>query len=381
MRKLFFALFLSISSLSAHVENANTRLDDYVPQLRNKRVAVVANAGSVIGQIHLVDALIARGVQVQKIFALEHGFRGTGDAGELISDSIDARTGLPIVSLYGSAKKPTAAMLRDVDSIVFDIQDVGVRFFTYISSLGLIMEAAAENGKEVIVLDRPNPNADYIAGPVLDMKYESFVGAFPIPIVYGMTIGELALMIKGEGWIKSARPLRLLVVPMKSYDRNIPVYPTISPSPNLPTPLSIRLYPSLALFEATTMSVGRGTRFPFEVVGNPDPRYGDYVFTPKSIVGMATNPPHLNRDCYGERVFESDYSDLTDIKFSLDYFNKFYERSGHSSSFINSRSFFHLLLGRDDLYVAREKRFEVQARHNQQIREFKQKRGRYLIYP
>ncbi|GCC51936.1 DUF1343 domain-containing protein [Chryseotalea sanaruensis] len=273
------------------------QLDLLIPLLQNKPIAMVVNHTAMVGSTHLVDTLLKSGINIKKIMAPEHGFRGKADAGETVKDGADSKTGLPIVSLYGNNKKPTNEQLSDVDIVVFDIQDVGVRFFTYISTLHYVMEACAENGKQVIVLDRPNPNGDYVDGPLLQAEHQSFVGMHPIPVVHGMTIGEYASMINGQGWIK--RKCALEVIKLKHWKHSDAYSLPNKPSPNLPNDHAIRLYPSTCLFEGTVISVGRGTQMPFEVLGHPNLKNMSFSFTPISIEGMSKNPPFENKMCYG----------------------------------------------------------------------------------
>ena len=254
------------------------RFEEYVPQLKGKKVGVVVNQTSAIDGEHIVDILLAKEVNITKIFAPEHGFRGTADAGEKVKSGKDVKTGLPILSLYGKTRKPSKAMIQDLDVLIFDIQDVGARFYTYISTMHYVMEAAAENGKRVIVLDRPNPNGHYIDGPIRKSNLKSFVGMHPIPIVHGLTVGELAKMINGERWLKGGLTCDLTVVKCENYDHNTFYELPIKPSPNLPNIRSIYLYPSLCLFEGTVVSVGRGTSTPFQIYGHPRYKNGTYQF-------------------------------------------------------------------------------------------------------
>lgn len=289
---ILFSLTPTVYSQNAPLKLGAERMDVVTRLLKGKRVGLVVNQTSILEkrQIHLLDALVAEGVDVKKVFAPEHGFRGTGDAGEEIKDSRDLKTGIPIISIYGKNKKPSAEQLDDLDVIVFDIQDVGARFYTYISTMHYVMEACAENNKEFIVLDRPNPN-DFVDGPIRQKGFESFVGVDPLPILHGLTVGELAWMINKEGWLKSAPDTcRLKIVKMENWKHGDPYWLPVKPSPNLPNDQSIRLYPSLCFFEATNVSVGRGTYYPFQVLGFPDPKYGDFTFTPTSLPGFDTNP-------------------------------------------------------------------------------------------
>ena len=273
------------------------RLHLFVDSLKGKRIAVVGNQTSVVKGVHLVDTLLSLNLNVVKVFSPEHGFRGEIDAGEKIDHSIDEKTCLPLYSLYGNNKKPSASQLEDVDIVIYDIQDVGVRFYTFISTLHYVMQACAENKKQVLVLDRPNPNGHYVDGPVLDPAYKSFVGMHPVPIVYGMTIGEYAMMVNGEGWLGSAS-CNLWIIPCKNYTHKTKYSLTVSPSPNLKSDAAISLYPSLCFFEATTVSVGRGTGKPFEVFGHPKFLSGNFSFQPESQLG-AKNPLYVNRICNG----------------------------------------------------------------------------------
>jgi len=350
----------------------------YLPLLKHKRVALVVNHTSVVYHTHLADTLLASGINVTKIFAPEHGFRGTEAAGATVKNAVDVKTGLSVVSLYGKNKKPLPAQLSDVDILVFDIQDVGARFYTYISTMYYVMEAAAENGKEVLILDRPNPNGNYVDGPVLDLKNKSFVGLLPIPIIHGCTVGELAKMINGEKWLSGGKTCKLTVIKAKGYTHNTPYSLPISPSPNLPNDLSIKLYPSLCLFEGTEISVGRGTDFPFQVIGFPDPAYGNFTFTPVSIPGVATYPPLENKLCYGIDFRNKKVSD----KFTLKYLINYYTIAKDKEQFFNA--FFVKLAG-----VKTLKEQIIKGMTEEQIRktwepalsQYKAMRKKYLLYP
>ncbi len=271
----------------------------YLPWIRGKRVAVVANQTSVVGKTHLVDTLLAMNVRIVRVFAPEHGFRGQAGAGETVASGTDGRTGLPVVSLYGQKKKPDAADLDGVDAVLFDIQDVGVRFYTYISTLQYVMESCAAHGVEVIVLDRPNPNGFYVDGPVLEKPFASFVGLNPIPVVHGLTVAEYAGMLNGEGWLEGGKPCSLRVVACKGYSHDAFYMLPVAPSPNLPNMPAVYLYPSLCLFEGTVVSVGRGTDHPFQTAGYPGFAEGDFTFTPRSIPGVAPHPPYEGEACSG----------------------------------------------------------------------------------
>lgn len=287
----------------------------YVPYLKGKRVAVLANPTTIIGKRHLVDSLLSRGINIVKAFGPEHGFRGNASNGAKVADEKDAATGIPVISLYGNKRKPTKADLDDVDVFIFDIQDVGCRFYTYINVLRDVMEACADNNKELLILDRPNPNGYLIDGPVLDMEYKSGIGQFPIPIAHGMTIAEFAQMINGEGWIPGKKKCRLRIVPVANYRHDLPYTLPVPPSPNLNTQESIILYPTLCLFEGTIISQGRGTHFPFTVLGAPafKGQY-DFSFTPVSIPGMSETPLHMNETCYGRDFRNYDLEKLKKLK-------------------------------------------------------------------
>jgi uncharacterized protein YbbC (DUF1343 family) len=293
-----FLLSLQLAYAQAPVITGASRTAEYLPLLKNKRVALLVNQTATIGETHLVDSLLKLHVKIQKIFSPEHGFRGNADAGEKVANSRDERTGLPIISLYGKHRKADAADLRDVDILIYDIQDVGARFYTYISSLQELMESAVENNKELIVLDRPNPNGHYVDGPVLDTAFRSFVGMQPIPLVHGMTVGEYARMLNGEKWLSRKLQCRLTVIPCLQYTHHTFYELPVRPSPNLPNMASIYLYPSICLFEGTAISLGRGTDKPFQVFGSPLFPKDLYSFTPRSVPG-AKEPPLKDQVCYG----------------------------------------------------------------------------------
>ncbi|MES2691364.1 MAG: DUF1343 domain-containing protein [Bacteroidota bacterium] len=298
---LLTACFIAFNCylLTAQIITGAQQINAYLPLLNGKKVGLIVNQTSVINGTHLVDSLQKLGVSITAIFAPEHGFRGDHSAGAKVKSVTDEKTGLPVISLYGKNYKPSAEALSKVDVMIFDIQDVGARFYTYISTLHYAMEACAENNKQMIVLDRPNPNGFYVDGPVLDMKYKSFVGMHPVPIVHGLTVGEYAGMINGQKWLKDSARCNLTVIPMQGYDHNMKYILPVKPSPNLPSTESIALYPSLCLFEGTTYSLGRGTDMPFECVGKPGCKVGSYYFTPKNISGVAENPPQMNKECRG----------------------------------------------------------------------------------
>ena len=300
---MLMGLFLALSPVFAQGELriGAERIDVITRLLEGKRVGLVVNQTSIIEKTHthLLDTLLSIGIDVRKVFAPEHGFRGTADAGQEIKDSRDVKTGVPIISIYGKNKKPSAEQLADLDILVFDIQDVGARFYTYISTMHYVMEACAENHKPLVVLDRPNPN-DFVDGPVREESQRSFVGVDPLPILHGLTVGELAWMINEEGWLESTPDTcQLRIVKMENWKHGDPYWLPVKPSPNLPNDQSIRLYPSLCFFEGTNISVGRGTYYPFQMLGAPDKRYGEFSFTPQSLPGFDTNPLHKDKTCYG----------------------------------------------------------------------------------
>ncbi|UJP64535.1 exo-beta-N-acetylmuramidase NamZ family protein [Mongoliitalea daihaiensis] len=352
----------------------------YLPKLAGKRIGLVVNQTAVLESkngMHLVDYLMMEGLNVVKVFVPEHGFRGDADAGEVINSEIDKNTGLPIVSLYGDNKKPKPEQLQDVDIIIYDLQDVGVRFYTYISTMHYVMEACAEQRKPMLIFDRPNPNGNYIDGPVLKKGFESFVGMHPIPVVHGLTVGELAHMINGEGWLKNQVKASIEVIPVKNWKRTDSYSLPIKPSPNLPNDLSIRLYPSLCYFEGTDVSLGRGTYYPFQMYGYPDPKFGDFTFTPVSIVGMSKSPPQQNKLCYGVDLRE----ESLDHQFTLQYLLHAYGISGKKEKFFNN--FFDKLAGTDQLrkdILAGKSENEIRTSWQSDLAAYKAMREKYLLY-
>ncbi|WP_075342884.1 exo-beta-N-acetylmuramidase NamZ family protein [Tenacibaculum agarivorans] len=364
----------------------------YIPKLFGKNIAIVANQTSVINKkskfnpditsIHLVDYIHnSDKIHVKKVFAPEHGFRGKADAGESIKDGIDTKTGLPVISLYGKNKKPSATQLEDIDVVVFDIQDVGVRFYTYISTLHYVMEACAEHNIPVIVLDRPNPNAHYVDGPVLESNYKSFVGLHPVPIVYGMTIGEYGKMINGEQWLKNGIQCDLTVVSLKNYTHNTAYNLPIKPSPNLPNSTSINLYPSLCLFEGTVVSVGRGTDQQFQVIGSPNKQFrsSPYSFIPVPKEG-ARHPKHKGKECFGYDLSKEKQLDRLELKWLVHFYKK-YTTKNTTSKFFNP--FFTKLAGTKKLQAQIESGLtakEIRGFWEEDLKDFKKVRAKYLIY-
>ncbi|CAN5300636.1 DUF1343 domain-containing protein [soil metagenome] len=365
-------------SISSELLTGAEQMDLYLPKLENKRVALVVNQTSIVKDQHLVDTLLSKNVKIAKVFAPEHGFRGDADAGEHVKNSIDTRTQIPIISLYGDNKKPTAAQLADVDVIIFDIQDVGARFYTYISTLHYVMEACAEQNKQLLILDRPNPNGHYVDGPVLDMKFQSFVGMHPIPIVHGLTVGELATIINGEKWLPGGKECSLEIIKNQNYDHKTSYSLPVKPSPNLPNDQAIKLYPSLCFFEGTILSLGRGTHFPFQVIGYPDELFGDFTFTPKSIVGMAKNPPYENKTCYGLDLRNAELNE----NFTLKYLIDFYKLAPDKDKFFNA--FFNKLAGNDKLQKQIKEGMsesEIKKSWENDLQAYKNMRKQYLLYP
>lgn len=369
--------------MQAHGQPIQTGADQinlYLPALQGKRVGMVVNHTSRVGTTHLVDSLIARGIAIKTIFAPEHGFRGQATDGEKISSGRDPRTGIMIVSLYGNNYKPTPRQMDSLDVIVFDIQDVGARFYTYTSTMHYVMEACAETSKPLIVLDRPNPNGHYIDGPVLEPKFKSFVGLNPIPVVYGLTMGELARMINGQGWLAGAKTCPLTVIPLKNYTHQTPYTLPVPPSPNLPNQQAILLYPSLCFFEGTVVSVGRGTDKQFQVIGSPYTKYGPYTFTPVDKPG-AINPPLEGQLCYG--------LDLSAITVSrnglmLDYFFDFFRRATDKNKFFLANRGIDRLAGTDQLrlqMMAGVSERKIRESWEPGLAAYKLLRKKYLLYP
>jgi uncharacterized protein YbbC (DUF1343 family) len=360
------------------------RFEAYVPEIRGKKVGLVANHTSRVKNVHLVDTLLAQGVDVRKIFAPEHGFRGTADAGEHINDGNDERTGLPLISLYGSNRKPTGNNLSGLDVVLFDIQDVGVRFYTYISTMHYVMEACAENNIPVIVLDRPNPNIDLCDGPVLDTAYSSFVGMHPVPVAHGMTVAEYARMINGEGWLKNGITCDLSWVSCENYTRDMAYKLPVPPSPNLPNQRSIRLYPTLCFFEATSLSVGRGTDMQFQIVGHPALRgKTEFSFTPESNAGSA-HPKFKNKTCYGyDFRKDSERFDFEPGQLQLNWLMDIYTSFPSSATFFDRPGFFDKLAGGKTLRTQMENGVAADIMRQgwkNDLNAFKEMREPYLLY-
>ena len=395
MQKFFLFLFVFIfgyinESISQQVNNnvlkaedaivGASRLELYINKLEGKSVGIIANQTSIINGTHLIDTLLNKGVNVIKIFTPEHGFRGTADEGASINNSIDEKTQLPIISLYGNNKKPNETQLKDIDILIFDLQDVGTRFYTYISTMTYIMEAAAENNIPLIVLDRPNPNGFYVDGPVLEPENKSFVGLHQVPVVYGLTIGEYALMVNGEYWLSDSLQCDLTIIPLGDYDRNAIYELPIKPSPNLPNWESVYLYPSLCFFEGTIVSVGRGTEFPFQVYGHPK-MTDDFVFTPRQSDGRRA-PLLCDEECHGEYLmtYAHDFK-RNKNQINLSWIINAYNQLKEEGKFFNN--FFVKLSGTNELQQQIEQGMtekEIRATWKEGLDNYKKIRKKYLIY-
>ncbi len=353
----------------------------YLPLLQGKKVGLVVNPTSIIGKQHLVDTLLKQRINILKVFGPEHGFRGEADAGEKVKSDVDPKTKLPTISLYGKNKKPSQEQLADLDVVVFDIQDVGCRFYTYISTLTYVMEACAEYGKELVVLDRPNPNGNFVDGPILEEKYKSFVGLHPVPIVHGCTIGEYAQMVKGEKWIAKAEQLKMTIIKVKGWNHTLPYTLPVKPSPNLPNMQAIWLYPSLCLFEGTMVSVGRGTDKPFQLIGYPKMPEGNYSFTPKSTAG-AKSPPYKDTLCNGFLLAEFSENYIRDLRqLYLFWIVETYKLCMQKEKFFNS--YFETLAGTAQLrkqIMEGKTDQEIHQSWQEGLASYKTKRKKYLLY-
>ena len=389
MRRLLISTILTLLSLVGvctpggdPVKSGAERFGHYLAFIADKQIALVANHTSVVGGEHLVDTLLAIGVakeQIVRVFAPEHGFRGDQAAGVRIEDGRDPLTGIEVVSLYGNNKKPGAGVLEGIDLVVFDLQDVGCRFYTYISTLHYVMEACAENGIPLLVLDRPNPNGNFVDGPVLDPAYSSFVGMHPIPVVYGLTMGELAGMINGEGWLSGGLSCELTVIPCEGYHHGSTVSLPVSPSPNLGNDHAVRMYPSTCFFEGTVLSEGRGTPWPFEIYGHPDMK-GSFSFTPGEIPGVARNPKFEGQLCYGadlRKAVPEEGWERIQLQWLLDAYKAFPQKE----KFFNN--YFDKLAGTDALRIQVEAGWneqQIRASWQKGLEKYRSLRKKYLIY-
>lgn len=378
---LIAAAIMMALTATAQIKVGAESTDEYIPLLKGKKVALLSNHTGMVGDKHVLDIMLEKGVNVTTIFSPEHGFRGNADAGEHVKSSVDEKTGVPIASLYdGKKREPKKEIMDNIDIIVTDIQDVGLRYYTYYCTMVDMMNAAAKYGKSFMVLDRPNPNGMYVDGPILDMKYESGVGRLPIPVVHGMTMGEIATMVNGEGWLKGGKKVPLTVIKCKNYTHQDRYRLPIAPSPNLPNMTSIYLYPSICYFEATPVSLGRGTSKAFQIYGHPNMKGYDFSFTPRSVPG-AKNPPQLNRLCHGV-----DLTGLTDDEIiakgiNLEYLIDAYRNLNLDDHFF--RPFFELLIGRGDIRKMikdGKSADEIKATWKDDVEKFKQQRRPYLLY-
>ena len=381
----FFLILMTFSYLSFSQSNNKlivgaNRTELFLNHIEGLNVAVVANLSSKIKSntksIHLIDSLLKLNIKIKKVFSPEHGFRGEADAGEKVEDGIDQKTGIPIISLHGTNKKPTKDQMKDIDVVIFDIQDVGARFYTYISTLHYVMEAVGENNKKLIILDRPNPNGHYVDGPILESKYKSFIGMHPVPVVYGMTIGEFGIMINEEGWLKNQIYSDLKVIPIKNYNRKMVYELPIKPSPNLPNKQSINLYPSLCFFEQTPISIGRGTNMQFQVIGSPEWENNDFSFKPISMSG-AKYPKHIDQICNGIDLRESAYLSRINLKWLIDAYNKSKNKSAFFKDGFNKLAG-NKMLKEQIINGLSEK--EIKQSWKSGVENFKLMRSKYLIY-
>lgn len=376
---LLMALIATFASAQIRVGAEMT--DEYIPLLKGKKVALLSNHTGMVGNEHTLDVMLKKGVKVTTIFSPEHGFRGKADAGEHVSSGVDSKTGIPIASLYdGKTRSPKKSVMDNIDIIVVDIQDVGLRFYTYYCTMVDLMNAAAKFGKSFMVLDRPNPNGMYVDGPILDMKYESGVGRLPIPVVHGLTMGEIAVMTNGEGWLKGGKKVPLTVIKCRNYTHQSRYELPIAPSPNLPNMKSIYLYPSTCYFEATPVSLGRGTDKPFQIYGHPNMKGYSFSFTPRSVDG-AKNPPQLNRLCYGVDLTKLSDEEIIAKGINLEYVIDAYNNLNMDDYFF--RSFFEKLIGDGNIrkmIKAGKSADEIKATWADDVEKFKKQRKPYLLY-
>lgn len=383
-KTIWIFLLLSATLFAGKITPAAERAELYLPLLKGRNVALVVNHSSMTGKAHLADFLLKHHVKVRKIFAPEHGFRGRADAGSHIRNSRDSKTGLPIISLYGTHKKPTKGDLKGLDMIVFDIQDVGVRFYTYLSTLHYVMEAAAERHIPLMVLDRPNPNGHYIDGPVLKKRYRSFVGLDPVPVVYGMTIGEYARMLNGEGWLKHGVKAKLTVIPLANYIHDTFYALPVKPSPSLLNDRAVMLYPFLAFFEGTVISAGRGTKKPFQLYGAPEYRVKKFSFVPRSRPG-AKYPKYKGKRCYGVDLSRVNIEkERRKRKLNLGYLMDAYANYADKKAFFLRNGFFDRLAGTGTLkkqIVSGASEAEIRKSWEKNLLKFRKVRGKYLLYP
>lgn len=379
-----FICWLAVLQATAQVKNGADRLEELFPLLENKRISLVVNQTSLVQNVHLLDTLYNKGMHITQVFAPEHGFRGDADAGEFIKNGKDYRTQVPIISLYGKNKKPQPAQLQQTDIMIFDIQDVGARFYTYISTMFYVMQACAENNKELIILDRPNP-CDYVDGPVLDMKYKSFVGMLPIPILHGCTIGELAQMINGEGWLGNNLQCPLKVITIEDWKHGQPYSLPVKPSPNLPNDQAIALYPSLCPFEGTSVSVGRGTDFPFQIIGSPTTKNLKFRFMPHPMKGSDKHPLHQDTYCYGLNLSsEKNIPKGFSLQYVIQFYNYFQNLTKHAEKeFFTRPHWFDLLMGTNQVrldILKNKTKEQIRSAWQKKLNQYKEIRKKYLLY-
>lgn len=379
-----FICWLAVLQATAQVKNGADRLEELFPLLENKRISLVVNQTSLVQNVHLLDTLYNKGMHITQVFAPEHGFRGDADAGEFIKNGKDYRTQVPIISLYGKNKKPQPAQLQQTDIMIFDIQDVGTRFYTYISTMFYVMQACAENNKELIILDRPNP-CDYVDGPVLDMKYKSFVGMLPIPVLHGCTIGELAQMINGEGWLGNNLQCPLKVITIEDWKHGQPYSLPVKPSPNLPNDQAIALYPSLCPFEGTSVSVGRGTDFPFQIIGSPTTKNLKFRFMPHPMKGSDKHPLHQDTYCYGLNLSsEKNIPKGFSLQYVIQFYNYFQNLTKHAEKeFFTRPHWFDLLMGTNQVrldILKNKTKEQIRSAWQKKLNQYKEIRKKYLLY-
>lgn len=373
-------LIINAEAQTKKIITGAERTEVYLPWIKDKNIAVVVNHTSMIGKTHIVDSLLNIGIKIKTIFSPEHGFKGKADAGFLVNNNTDEDTGIKIISLYGSHKKPTKDDLKNISAVIFDIQDVGVRFYTYISTMTYVMEACAENNILFIILDRPNPNGFYVDGPVLDKKFKSFVGLHPVPVVYGMTIAEYALMVNNEGWLKNNVKCKIKYVKLLNYTHSSLYQLPVKPSPNLPNMKSVYLYPSLCFFEGTIISVGRGTKTPFQIIGHPDYKDKNFSFMPVSIPGASKYPKYENIKCYGLDLSNSDSMILKSKKINLSWLINMYNNFKYDDFFNN---YFDKLAGNSNLrhqIINSSSEKAIRKSWKKDIKKFMKIRKKYLLY-
>lgn len=389
---LFLSLLILFTSVAQEsIQTGAEQTAKYIPLLKGKRVAIMANQTSIVGSSHLVDSLVKLGVNIVKVFGPEHGFRGNASAGVHVADENDPATGIPVISLYGKKNKPSKEDMADVDILIYDLQDVGVRFYTNINALARLMEACAENGKEMLLLDRPNPNGYLVDGPVLDMKYKSGIGMFPIPMAHGLTVGEFAQMVNGEGWLKDKLKCKITIIPVANYHHDMPYTLPVKPSPNLNTQQAILLYPSTCMFEGIYLNHGRGTYFPFTVIGSPELKdLYSFSYTPTGIKGMAETPLFMDQVCYGIDLRNYDVNQLRKTRqINLEWIKELYKAHPYKEKFFDSKlsnqmGTIEKLIGSGEFrqqIIDGKSEKEIRASWEPGLSQYKEMRKKYLLYP